>query len=719
MWGELPAGSSPLRQNGVSELGEGMGGETLRPEQHRRGGSASSPHAAFRPAKFLFWLCSALSALGLFACTNSPYPDADDKRKVLYSPFAEPPKTLDPAVGYSTADHAITGKVYDTLLEYHYLKRPYELMAGMAEEVPTPYVTRWGQYAFDFRLRDDLWFHQDACFSRPEKTRRVEAADFVFQLKRLADPKVGSPVQEAFSVIAGFSDFGRGLEKKRSEDPSFAKLPLHEQYHTLALPFGAQALDARTLRVVLDRAYPQILYWFAMPFASPLPFEAVAYYDGESGRADLAEHPVGSGPFVLSIYEKRSRMVLERNERWYGRLHPEWRAPGAVFPEVPRDSDLDAEDRAALQKSAGMPIPALERIEYRREEESIPAFSKFLQGYYDLSAVTRESFSRVIFEGGLSPEMKAKGMHLERSVVPAIYYIGFNLDDPVIGTKGGEPARLIRQAMSLSVDVAEYLRLFQNGRGVLAESPLPPALFGYDPAYRNPYRKVDRDRARELLKQAGYPGGIDPRTGRPLLLTFDVPDTSPEQRVRFQFWTEQWSQIGISVQISATNYNKFQEKVRDGAYQIFQWGWVADYPDPENFLFLLTTKMARSVSQGPNTANFKDAEFDALFERMQALGSGPERAGVILDMKRILERERPWIELFHPEDYALTHGFLKNVRPVGLSIPVAKYYDVDAVARSSFRQRENAPVLWPIPLAILAFLVLLWPAVRSYLKERV
>ena len=71
---------------------------------------------------------------------------------MLYSSFNEAPKTLDPAVAYTTAEHVITGNVYDTLLEYHYLERPYRLIPGLAEAVPEPQRTPDGRA--DLPLQD-------------------------------------------------------------------------------------------------------------------------------------------------------------------------------------------------------------------------------------------------------------------------------------------------------------------------------------------------------------------------------------------------------------------------------------------------------------------------------------------------------------------------------------------------------------------------------------
>jgi ABC-type transport system substrate-binding protein len=272
--------------------------------------------------------------------------------------------------------------------------------------------------------------------------------------------------------------------------------------------------------------------------------------------------------------------------------------------------------------------------------------------------------------------------------------------------------------MSLAVDAKEWTRLFINGRGIPAQSLLPPGIYGYDPDYRNPYRRVDLEEAARLLALAGYEGGIDPATGRPLRLTFDTADTSAQGLLRQQFYVNAWRRIGIDVEIAATNYNQFQEKVRNGAYQLFQWGWVADYPDPENFFFLLWSEMARSKNEGPNTANFSDARFDELFLEMKARDNDAERLEIIREMRGILERERPWIELFHPEEYALYHGWLEGVKPAGLSIPTVKYRELDPSLRAELREQWNRPVLWPAYALAALGIAIVVPGIVTFLRER-
>lgn len=662
------------------------------------------------------WIALVLVA----SCTNNPYPDEDDAQKVYYTRFATPPKTLDPQVSYASSDQDVLANVYETLLEYHYLKRPYTLIPGLAATVPEPNPQSDGSVRYRFEVRRGVRYADDPCFalSEPGQTRELVAADVEFALKRIADPEVTSPVIETFGKIRGLRAFRERLVALREKDPAFASLRIDEQYRRAGAIEGVEVESEGALEITLAEPYPQIIYWFAMPFTSPVPWEAVAYYDGKRHdgvqRPPFSEVAVGTGPFVLTRYDKRSRIVLERNPNWYGALHPEWKAPATLYPSEGASGD---EERGVLV-AAGRPLPFIDRIEMRYEKESIPAFTKFIQGYYDLSGIITESFSQVVSEDRLSPGMSERGMSLEKSVQPTVRYLGFNMLDPVVGHEAGRRGRKLRQAMSLVIDTEEFKRVFTNGRGISAHSPIPPGIYGHDPAYENPYRTPDVERARELLKEAGYPGGRDPKTGAPLKLTFDTGDTSAAGRLRYLFFTNAWRKIGIDVEIEATSYNQFRQKVRNGSYQIFLWGWIADYPDPENFLFLLYSPMGQTKSGGPNTANFSNERYDALFAKMKDMENGEERLAVIREMQSIVERERPWIEFYFEESYALVHSWMKNYKPMGLSVPVRKYLDVDPVDRSARREAWNTPIRWPAYGVGVALVLLAIPGVVTFFRER-
>jgi ABC-type transport system substrate-binding protein len=661
---------------------------------------------------------AAAALAAALACSNNPYPDADATRKVYYTALREAPRTLDPAEAYNVVAHAITGNVYDTLLEYHYLKRPYTLIPGLAREVPEARTLDGGRVAYRFRLREGLLFADDPAFAlsqRDRTTREVEASDVAFQLMRLADPDENSPVVDPFSHIVGFRAFQERLVAAREADPELASRTAREQYEAAGGIEGVVVGGPYELDVVLSGPYPQILYWFAMEFSTPVPWEAVAWYDGVA-RERFDDHPVGTGPFRIGAYDKQLRIVLERNPNWYGVRHPEWKAPGAVYPAEGEPGD--AAKGLLDPEVVGRPLPFLERIEFRREKESIPRFNKFLQGYYDASGIIKESFDKVIQNGRLSPEMAERGIVLDKSISPGVYYMGFNMDDPVLGRPAGERGRKLRLAISHTVDAERWIELFLNGRGVPAQSPVPPGIFGYEAGYQNPTRRLDLARARELLAEAGYPDGIDPETDKPLHLTFDSYSTSSSQLLSEQFLADALRGIGLDVDLDATTYNQFQKKVQDGSYQMFFWGWSADYPDPENFLFLLTCDMRRSESGGPNYTNYCNPAFDALFRRMRVRPDDEERLAAIREMRGILEHDRPWIEMFHPEDYTLYHGWLEHVKPFGMSFPMSKYVDLDAQERAGLREAWNRPVTWPAWALLGITVLLILPGIRTFFRER-
>jgi ABC-type transport system substrate-binding protein len=653
-------------------------------------------------------VCVVLAA----ACSNDPYPPEPAGTRTLYVPFAEAPKTLDPQVAYSVYDHDVLVNVYETALEYHYLRRPYELIPALVSDVPKPEPQPGGAVAYRFRIRRDVHFAADPCFR--DGTRELRASDFAFSLMRIADPKVGSPVTATFAKVAGLAAFGERLAKSRAADPAFAALPIHEQYRRAGPIDGVSVRDPDELVVTLAEPYPQILFWFAMPFTTPVPWEAVAAYDGKDGRDLFSEHAVGTGPFRIAHWDKRLRIALERDPGWWGARHPEWHAPSATYPSDGASGDADA----GLLAAAGRPLPFLDRIEMRSEKEAIPSFTKFVQGYYDRTKIPKESFEQAARGGTLSPAMQALGMRLERTVMPGTYYVGFNMSDPTVGAAAGAKSRKLRQAMSLAVDAPEFLRVFLNGRGIPAQSPLPPGIFGYDDTYRNPYRAVDLDRARRLLAEAGYANGVDPATGRALHLTFDTPDPSVQSRLRYEFLVAAWRKLGLDVEVAATSYNQFQDKVRRGAFQIFFWGWVADYPDPENFYFLLYGPNGQTKSGGPNSANFADARFDALFEQTRSRPNDAARVEGLLALRAIVEEECPWIALFHPEDYALLQGWLGNVKATGLTVPLFKYYTVDPATRAEKRAAWNRPVRWPAYALAGGFAALLLAGIATYWRER-
>ena len=335
----------------------------------------------------------------------------------------------------------------------------------------------------------------------------------------------------------------------------------------------------------------------------------------------------------------------------------------------------------------------------------------------------------------LTDEMREKGIRLLTSVRASSYYMGFNMIDPVVGGLD-DKHRKLRQAISIAIDQEEFIAIFMNGRGVPAMGPLPPGIFGYiegqgsinpvvydwqgdtqSGATRGKPVRKSVERARQLIAEAGYPTGRPAVTGEPLVINLDTTSGGMGEKSRLDWLTRQFSQIGIQLVVRSTDFNRFQEKLRKGAVQLYYLGWNADYPDPENFFFLLAGKEGRVKRGGENSSNYENPEFDRLFARMKNMDNTPERLAIVGQMTAILQHDAPWVFGFHPKSYALGHGWLGNRKPNNIANNTLKYQRVDAARRLKLRDQWNRPERWPLILICLALLAIVLPAWWSYRRR--
>jgi ABC-type transport system substrate-binding protein len=421
---------------------------------------------------------------------------------------------------------------------------------------------------------------------------------------------------------------------------------------------------------------------------------------------------------MLTVNNPNLQMILERNPNFHGETYP---ATGE--PEDRQNGLLD---------DAGKPLPLIDTVIFSLDKEAIPTWNKFLQGYYDTSGISSDSFDQAVQIGStgdiaLTEDMQEKGIKLSTAVQSSIFYTGFNMLDSVVGGDS-ERTRLLRRAISIAVDYEEYISIFVNGRGIPAQSPIPPGIFGYDDSpeginqhlyewtERGPQRK-SIETAHELLKQAGYPGGRDIKTGKPLVLNLDTTGSGPDSKAQLDWYRKQFEKLDIQLNIRSTDYNRFQDKMIKGTAQIFQWGWNADYPDPENFLFLLYGKNSKVDHNGENAANYKNEEFDRLFEKMKSMPNGPERQAVINEMIEILRNDSPWLFGFHPKSFALYHNWYFNVKPNLMANNTLKYRRLDTQLREESRQAWNKPVVWPLGLLGGLLILIILPAYVAYKRH--
>ncbi|NTV95112.1 MAG: ABC transporter substrate-binding protein [Thiobacillus sp.] len=671
-----------------------------------------------------------LLAVLLSACTgpvNDPYPAGESGKTILYSAFSERPKHLDPARSYASNEIVFLGQIYEPPLQYHYLKRPYELIPLTASAVPKPVyfdaagrslpaaapVAQIAESVYEIHVRPGIRYQPHEALSAG---RELIAEDYVYQIKRLAHPGLHSPIYGLMAdYIVGLRDLGGTLAKVAKHEKGWLDLRRY--------PFaGAEAVDRYTYRIRIKGKYPQFVYWLAMAFFAPVPWEVDAWYSrpgmAESNRT-LDVWPVGTGPYMMTVHEPNRQIRLVRNPNFRGETYPDEGEPG---------------DRAAgLLADAGQTMPFIDQAVYSKESESIPYWNKFLQGWYDASGISSDNFDQAVRLGAageseLTPEMVEKGIALKTSVAATSFYTGFNMLDPVVGGLD-DRHRKLRQALAIALDIEEYIAIFANGRGIPAQGPLPPGLFGYrdgqpginpvvyDWVGGKPRRKAIAE-AKRLLAEAGWPGGRDAATGKPLVLNFDTAARGPDDKARLDWLRKQFKKIDIELVVRGTDYNRFQDKMREGTEQIFEWGWNADYPDPENFLFLLYGPNRKVGAGGENVANYVNPEFDRLFVQMKDMDNGPERQAVIDRMVAILRQDSPWLFGFHPKDYALHHAWLKNLKPNLMANNELKYRRVDPADRESARAAWNRPHWFGPALALLTLALALVPAWRAYRRNQ-
>jgi len=716
-----------------------------------------------------FVLAVAPTLGGCSEVSNNPHPPGSEKTNTMFFPFRErSPKYLDPTSSYSNDETPFTYQVYEPPYGYHYLKRPYELNGRTAEEVARPrYLDKDGnalpedapgeqvaETVFDIRLKPGIMFAPHPAFAKNANgeylyhdmkredvadkykvtdfkatgTRELVADDYVYAIRRLATPRIKSPAFSPMSdYIVGLKEYGEKIveidkELRKDLAPTDRDLPMLDFRR---YPFaGAEAIDPHTLRIRVIGKYPQFKYWLAMTFFAPIPWEAEKFY-AQPGMAEknltLNYWPVGTGPYMLTVYEENRRHVLERNPNFHGELYPCDGEPG--------------DREKGYLADCGKALPFVDKVVFDIEKEGVPLQAKFLQGYYDSPAVERLDYGTgMIVAMGDSKdkekEYREKGIKLPTTIEANNWYIGFNWIDPVVG-KGDTPEQMeknrkLRQALSIALDWEEHIAIFERGQGVAAQGPLPPSLFGYrddgpsafDPYVydRGPEGKPVRkgiDEAKRLLAEAGYPDGRDAKTGKPLVLNFDYQQSpTPSVKALLDWYQKQFAKIGVQLEIRATDYNRFQDKVNKGTVQIFFWGWLADYPDAENFLFLLFGPNSKSLTNGngENNANYQNAEFDKLFTQMKFLDDGPEKQKLIDRMIEIVQKDAVWSFGYFPTSAAAYQQWIYNGKPTQIVRNHIGFLRLDPELRARKIAEWNKPVWWPIPLIAIVLLAAIVPA---------
>ncbi len=539
--------------------------------------------------------------------------------------------SMDPATAEGVPSIRAMGLAYETLLEYDYRARPYALLPAGAAAMPE--ISPDGK-VYTFRLRPEARFHPDPCFGfeadGSPKGRQVTAADYVFAFKRLADRKLASSATWMVEDILGMKAFS---EASAGKDPTD---------YAREVP-GLRALDPLTLRIELKRPFMQFIWYLPLHHLAATPPEAVAFH-GE----DLSRHTVGSGPYILASWRRDHEMVFERAPGWWG-----WREGQAAF------------DPAGAEKP-------FDRIVYSVINDASTQWLMFLKGEVDfLGDIARDNWEVVVDSSNrLFPELAARGIALYSTPTLETYFIGLNMDDPILG-----PNKPLRQALACAFNFDRWHAFF-NGRAQKLTTIAPPHIkdalsepFPYD---------FNLALARELMVKAGYPGGIDPATGRRLALTLDIGRASQSAREMAELLASFFNEIGIDLRLEFNNWPAFLKKLNNRQAQLFNIGWVGDYPDIATFAQPL---LSQNVSPGANRVNYTNPRVDRLYETAIATADPAAQTAAWTELQRIIAEDCPRIHTHYFIEYTLAHKRVLNYLPHNFPYGMEKY----------LRHREGAP----------------------------
>ncbi|MBR4171132.1 MAG: hypothetical protein IKR48_05725 [Kiritimatiellae bacterium] len=537
--------------------------------------------------------------------------------------------SMDPILASSMYAGRAVQLTYEVLYEYDYAKRPYRLIPAAAEAMPE--ISENGK-VFTIRLRPELRFHDDPCF--PDgKGRPVVAQDVVFSFTRLADRRNASSGCWLTDPILGVNEFRDAQEKNPSSNPS--------------LP-GVRALDARTLRIELSYPNQQFIWFLAMPYMAIVPHEAVEKYG-----SDFSGHPVGSGAYRLVDWRRNHRMRYCRHPDWWG-----WKKGPLAISGAEDDRPFDV-------------------IQYSVIDDASTQWLCFLNGELDfLGEISRDNWDVVIDGSGrLTESLRKRGITLFSIPNMEISYIGINMRDPVLGKN-----KALRQALNCAFDAPAWSR-FQNGRVQPADGPVPPETEG---KLEEPFAySFNLEKAKQLLVEAGYPGGKDPKTGRRLELTMDLGKTSQDMREAAELMASFYARVGIALHAQYHNWPSFLRKVAEGRSQLHRIIWVGDYPDAENFLQLFSLK---KLSPGPNRTFYENPEFEKLYDAACVETDPVKRNQMWAQAQRIIREDCPWIFLNFSKSYSLTSSRVKNYIPSDFPFGSERYIRMKTVGEKGAKE---------------------------------
>ncbi|MBI2215704.1 MAG: ABC transporter substrate-binding protein [Candidatus Rokubacteria bacterium] len=367
---------------------------------------------------------------------------------------------------------------------------------------------------------------------------------------------------------------------------------------------GLVALDRSTVRITLDEAHAPLPAILAVAHAKIVPRDVV-----ERDRAGFDAHPIGTGPFRFVRWDRGKEIVLAANPDYFD---------GA---------------------------PALSRLVYRifPGERVDEMYAEFRRGQLEDTPVPMGDYRRIV--------ALPNQLHVKRPMISVRFY-GFNTRTKPLSD------RRVRQAILYAIDRESLVTEVTLGRFVVARGILPPGTLGFNPRLAG--YAYDPRRARQLLAEAGFPGG----RGLPPITMWSSAKT--EGVVREQEHLRRYlDAVGVKAEFKfLTDWPAFSQRLAEGAFPVFLYAWFADVPDPDNFL----SKLFHSRSPR-NLFGYANAVVDDLLVRARNEQDLQRRVDLYRRAEQLILDDAPLIPIFHFTYERLFQPYVRSVEVNGLGDP--------------------------------------------------
>lgn len=559
-------------------------------------------------------------------------------QKVLPLPMrTDGPKSLDPVSGSTTYDHMACVQTYETLLQpsyYNPIRFEPLLLAELPEQLD-------GGNRYRFRLKDDVQFHDNACFPGG-KGREVVTDDVFYSLKRIFDRDNGL---ENVWLLEGQI---KGLEKQEPGEPFDYDAPVE----------GLVKISDKEFEIVLTKPVYRFLWVLTMFQTSVQAREAVEHYG-----QDYSKNPVGTGPFILDSWIPKQHLTFNRNPNYHEVYYP-------------AEEHWSAEDReAGLHEAAGERLPLVDRLEFTMYVPDQPVWLEFQQGKLGFIEVPYPFFGEAFNRRSkrMNRDLRSRGVTYRAEPQFDMIFRAFNMEDPLLGGYT-EEKRALRRAISLAVDLDEFNQTFYEDLCVVYDGPIPPGMDGHpeDGRIEDAPRGPDLARAREELAKAGYPDG----EGLPPLKFYTSEGGTSQQQA--DMLRRQLDRAGIRLDAQFVDFSQLIELTNKKQAPMFGFAWLSDYPDAENNLALF---YGPNESPGSNHWNYKRPEFDEMYERAIVMEPGPERTELYTKMRDMVIEDCVFVGSLARTRYFVMQPWLKNGRPTNTFHSWFKYLDIDESKR--------------------------------------